>query len=324
MKKSIIILTIFALIAGSCGQATKKQETIVETAEVETAIELAELQQKGDVYYLNNAPYSGIARKVTNDGNYEEVEEWEMKDGKFHGIYSYRGYGATNGNYRDGKKHGEWIFMDSGERTVGNYINDMKQGEWKYLDHEDVVHSITTYKDDKKIKEWINPITQLIMEGFTILSTTLGDLNLDKYEDKIVVLHKEGEFEDEDAMVPNEVRALLILLGQADGTFKLAARNDNVVSHSYEGGAMGDPFQQVVIKNGYFSVENMGGSRELWTRIITFKYSKQDKDWYLHRDGGDIIDRLDPDNMTTEIKTTKDFGKISFKQFDRSKNYSIE
>ena len=162
-------------------------------------------------------------------------------------------------------------------------------------------------------------VLPFIPEGYTVLFTASGNLNLDKYEDVILVVERKGEMGD---FFQEEDRALLILLGQSGGKYKLAARNDKLVYNSYEGGTLGDAFQKVVINDGYFSVENMGGSREMWTRIITFKYSKEDKTWYLHTDGGDIIDRLDPDNMTTNVKTTIDFGKVAFEQFDRNKDYA--
>jgi hypothetical protein len=82
------------------------------------------------------------------------------------------------------------------------------------------------------------------------------------------------------------------------------------------GGVMGDPFMQVVIKNGYFSIEHYGGSGWRWTRTITFKYSPADSYWYLHKDGNSSFHSADPDKVTTKIKTIKDFGKLPFDKFD--------
>lgn len=55
-------------------------------------------------------------------------------------------------------------------------------------------------------------------------------------------------------------RPLYILTGQSDQSYKLAAKNDNVVYCVNCGGIMGDPFSGIAIKNGYFSVEHYGGS----------------------------------------------------------------
>jgi len=80
---------------------------------------------------------------------------------------------------------------------------------------------------------------------------------------------------------------------------------------------MGDPYVSIVIKKGYFSIEHYGGSSWRWQRIITYKYSPVDKEWYLHRDGTVSFNAGDPDK-TTEItgRTAKDFGKVRFGDFD--------
>jgi hypothetical protein len=159
-------------------------------------------------------------------------------------------------------------------------------------------------------------VTHFIPENYTILDTTSGDLNLDQFADMIMALKKNGEDATSNADEHPEKRPLLILLGQADNTYKLVARNDNAVYCIDCGGMMGDPFMNVAIKNGYFSIEHYGGSAWRWERIITFKYSSADNNWYLHKDGGDSFHASDPENVTTQIKTTKDFGKISFDKFN--------
>ena len=159
-------------------------------------------------------------------------------------------------------------------------------------------------------------LTQFVPEGYKVLYTASGDLNLDQYPDMILVLKKDGEETTSNVVDHPEKRPLLILLGQADNTYKLAARNDNAVYCVDCGGMMGDPFMQVVIKNGYFSIEHYGGSTWRWTRIITFKYSSADNYWYLHKDGGDSFHASDPENVTTKVRTTKDFGKVPFDKFD--------
>lgn len=155
-----------------------------------------------------------------------------------------------------------------------------------------------------------------IPEGYSVLDTSLGDLNLDQYRDLILVLKKKGEDTTSDAGEDPEKRPLLILLGIEANSFKLAARNDNAVYCFDCGGMMGDPFVNVVIREGYFSVEHYGGSAWRWTRTVTFKYSPSDTYWYLHKDGGDSFHAADAENITTEIRTEKDFGKIPFDKFD--------
>jgi hypothetical protein len=169
---------------------------------------------------------------------------------------------------------------------------------------------------NKDIKNLLPSLAQFISEGYTVLDTTSGSLNLDLYPDMIIVLKKNGEEITSDVSEHPEKRPLLILLGQADNTYKLAARNDNSVYCIDCGGVMGDPFLDVVIKNGYFSVEHYGGSAWRWTRTITFKYSPANDYWYLYKDGGDSFHASDPESVTTKVETTKNFGKVPFDKFD--------
>jgi hypothetical protein len=159
-------------------------------------------------------------------------------------------------------------------------------------------------------------VASAVPKGYTTLYVVSGDLNLDQYADMIVVLNKEGEDTTSDVVDHPEKRPLLIFTGGANNTYTLAARNDNAVYCVNCGGVMGDPFMQVVIKKGYFSVEHYGGSAWRWTRTITFKYLPADKYWYLHKDGGDSFHAADPDKVTTKVRTTKDFGKVPFDKFD--------
>jgi len=150
-------------------------------------------------------------------------------------------------------------------------------------------------------------LAQFVPKGYAILNVTSGNLNLDQYTDMIMILKQIGEDGEEDG---ESARPLLILLGQSDNSYKLVARNDDVVFNSIAGGVMGDPFERVIIENGDFSVEHYGGSRWRWTYNITFKYSSKDTNWYLHEIREDTYDSFEPDNVSTEIRTTKDFGNI--------------
>jgi len=155
-----------------------------------------------------------------------------------------------------------------------------------------------------------------IPKGYHALSLTKGDLNRDAYSDAILVLYKKGEEKTSDVINHPEKRPLLILTGQADKTYKLAARNDDAVYCVDCGRQMGDPFTGITIKNGYFSVEHYGGSGWRWTRIITFKYSPADKNWFLYKDGGERFQAITHEEVKTAVKTVKDFGKVPFINFD--------
>ncbi len=152
--------------------------------------------------------------------------------------------------------------------------------------------------------------------NYSVLDSAIGNLNLDNYPDKVLVLKDKVE-----GIATNVPRPLLILSGQADNSYKLIARNDSVVLCADCGGVHGDPYVGLTIKNGYFSVEHYGGSGWRWTRIITFKYFAAENNWHLHRDAGISYHNSDPDK-TEEIVTNKeDFGRLLFKDYNNEKGF---
>lgn len=164
--------------------------------------------------------------------------------------------------------------------------------------------------------DYSKQLDQFIPKGYSVLDTASGNLNLDDYTDMILILKKDNEEETSDVIENPEKRPLLILIGQADGTIKKVAKNDNTVYCVDCGGVYGDPYEAIVIKNGYFSIEHYGGSNWKWTRTVTYNYSKKDQQWYLHKDGGEQFEVSDPTSSKEIIRTTKDFGKVKFVDFD--------
>ena len=157
-------------------------------------------------------------------------------------------------------------------------------------------------------------ISKFIPSGYALLDTAIGDLNLDKYRDIILVLKTIGE---DTALDATEFkRSLLLLLGHADKTFTLAARNDNIVYCFQCGGIFGDPYDGIEIRKGIFTVRNFGGSNDRWSNDITFKYSPADKTWYLYK----IVDKswnvFHLDKIETSVQTKKSFGIVSFKKYN--------
>lgn len=159
-------------------------------------------------------------------------------------------------------------------------------------------------------------VAAVIPPGYSVLDTSAGDLNLDAYPDLILVLKKDGE-ELVETDVDNPVkRPLLVMTGAADGSYAVVARNDNTVYCAKCGGMMGDPYTGITVRKGYFSVEHYGGGSWRWSRIVTYKYSVADKTWLLHKDGGESFNANEPEKVTEEVKTVKDFGRIPFEKFD--------
>ncbi len=159
-------------------------------------------------------------------------------------------------------------------------------------------------------------IRRALPAGYTVLAAQQGDLNRDALPDWAVVLRRPDEKQTSDVVAHPTKRPLLLFVGGPGGTYSLAARTDNAVYCVDCGGIMGDPFQDVAIKNGYFTVEHYGGSAQRWTRFVTFRYDPASRSWLLHRDSSEHFHALDPAHGTTTATTSKDFGRVPLAKFD--------
>jgi hypothetical protein len=167
-------------------------------------------------------------------------------------------------------------------------------------------------------------VRPFVPEGEEIMDWKAGDLNRDSLMDVVLItemvaqdgIEKEYANENDEPNMDGDLpRPVILLLGTPEGGLKLAERNDHVTLCRDCGGAFGDPYEGITIKNGYFSIEHYGGAAWRWTRIITFKYVPAEHTWYLHRDGGETFLSGDPGEVTENIRTEKDFGKIKFVDF---------
>lgn len=161
-----------------------------------------------------------------------------------------------------------------------------------------------------------NELLEFVPKNYSVLGSESGDLNLDGINDYILVLKKDDEEILSNVVDNPERRPLLILLRNKNNKLQLVKRNDNTVYCVDCGGMMGDPFTGITIKNGYFSVEHYGGSAWRWTKIITYKYSKQENEWFLYKDSSEGFHASESEKVGSKIRTTKDFGKIKFEDFD--------
>ena len=178
---------------------------------------------------------------------------------------------------------------------------------------------------NKKINISNEKLKSFIPKGYEAIAEKKGDLNLDKTEDCILVIRKTTEetTSNMDEGKPDK-RIVLLLLGQKDGSYKLAYKNQNVADCIDCGGVFGDPFSGISIKNGYFSIEHKIAGGHHWEQIITFKFNKTKNNWYLYKDHfiNYVLNKSNDPNAEAliadvdKLKTVKDFGEISFQNFN--------
>ena len=154
-------------------------------------------------------------------------------------------------------------------------------------------------------------IKSFIPKGYTLLDSASGDLNKDGIKDLVLILRNNLE-----ETKPDTTRPLLILHGSKTKGYTLVAKNEHVVLCKNCGGVFGDPYERVVVKNNYFSLEHYGGSNWRWTRIITFKYDINTKQYILHKDAGISFHTFDPDKTTNITTGEKNFDKLPFTKYN--------
>lgn len=157
-------------------------------------------------------------------------------------------------------------------------------------------------------------LSDFIPDGYEVLDTKHGDLNRDAITDAILILKTINEPSQEDAPRP-----LLLIFGIEGGRYQLLERNNKVVLCKSCGGSFGDPYQNIVIKRGFFSIEHYGGSAMRWTRIITFKYNPSLNTFLLHRDAGASFHASDPDTQEEIVSNRQDYGNVYFSDFRNDK-----
>jgi len=170
----------------------------------------------------------------------------------------------------------------------------------------------------------LSEFTHKILKNDTIMYWKTGDINNDRIDDFIVVLEsKQGiiEVEGYDDTYTERLVILLETIGEYPN-FKLRGLNDAIIGCSNCGGAgVGDPFQGVVIKGNYFSIEQLYGACTKSFEVRTYKYDISRDNWFLHKLGSDtyscnseLVNGEIPVEHTEETK--KDFGEVAFTNKD--------
>ena len=170
-----------------------------------------------------------------------------------------------------------------------------------------------------KIKPQGNSIEQLTPTNWTVIETADGDLNSDAAPDMAVIFESDkitsetrtyGDNNSEIIKETQKPRILAIFLkDKSTGNYKLSTQNNDFILRSEEGGKLGDPLQQIAIKDQQLYLRFQGGAEWRWEMGYTFKF--QNKDWFLtsainlyfNQNTGDMTERI-YDFNTRELFTT--------------------
>lgn len=155
-------------------------------------------------------------------------------------------------------------------------------------------------------------LREFVPQDHKLIAKLESDLNQDGVFDYLIVT--QAPIPETDPM--EAVRPLKILLGQKDGTHKLAVTSNKVVMCQDCGGVFGDPFEIILAEEGSFQVHHYGGSNWRWSYDYDFAFDPSEKDWFLTSVTDISYHVFEPDQQDSKTYTAKDFGKIKLKEFD--------
>lgn len=149
----------------------------------------------------------------------------------------------------------------------------------------------------------VKSIEDFVPQDYQIRTKATGSLNGDAQEDVVLVLQKEEDVEAN--------RIILLLIQKEDG-YKKVAENDQAILCQECGGVLGDPFQKVIVKDDFFTIEHFGGSAERWARYSTFKYDATSQDWKWNTDMTVLTSAHDLDFKKTQKTETDNRSFVNF------------
>ncbi len=170
-----------------------------------------------------------------------------------------------------------------------------------------------------KIKAQGSFIAQVTPPNWTAIDQVYGDLNNDASEDLAVVfefnksIDETRVYGDNNTDIIKETQKPRILAiffkDKSTGVYSLSTQNNDFILRSEEGGKLGDPLQQIAIKDQQLYLRFQGGSEWRWELGYTFKF--ENKDWFLtsainlyfNQNSGDMTERV-YDFKTRELFTT--------------------
>ncbi|WP_406826673.1 hypothetical protein [Pedobacter sp. KACC 23697] len=170
-----------------------------------------------------------------------------------------------------------------------------------------------------KIKTQGAAVEQFIPPSWKIIDQVDGDLNNDGSADLAVVfeynkpIDETRVYGDNSSAIIKETQKPRILAiffkDKPTGLLSLSIQNNDFILRSEEGGKLGDPLQQIAIKDQQLYLRFQGGSEWRWELGYTFKF--ENKDWFLtsainlyfNQNTGDMTERV-YDFKTRELFTT--------------------
>jgi len=186
-------------------------------------------------------------------------------------------------NVKDYNKEQEWR-----ENFINNKINT------KVSENIEIVNNIS------------NLIKQKEFENFILTKQQLCDLNQDNLKDEILIFKNNKEYSSED--LTTQISPVIILMNTGNGKYK-KFENSKIFPNAFQ-----DYYVEIIIKNEIFTIElaNEIPDKYVVSKYISFKYERKTEEIILNKYEEILIGEVNESN----IYTSKNFGKITFENFD--------
>ncbi|MET4082073.1 hypothetical protein ABIB40_002029 [Pedobacter sp. UYP30] len=133
-----------------------------------------------------------------------------------------------------------------------------------------------------KIPSAISAVEQAVPAGWHLFSKTYGDLNNDGTDDLTVILEANQEInetrvygDNHTAIIREKQKPRILAMFFRDknsNQYQLSVQNNNFILRAKEGGVVGEPFEQMAIKDEQLYLRFKGGSVWRWEMGYTFKF----------------------------------------------------
>jgi hypothetical protein len=107
----------------------------------------------------------------------------------------------------------------------------------------------------------------VIPKEYRPIKEIYGDLNKDSVDEKVVV-YNVSDTEDEVEGIDREI----VIFKKENQNWKIWHRSKTAIGNSKDGGMMGDPFEDIEIKNGVLLIYESGGSSWKWSHTDKYRF----------------------------------------------------
>lgn len=155
-------------------------------------------------------------------------------------------------------------------------------------------------------------------EGSMVIETAEGDLDGDQVPEKVIIYHTK------DTADYGNIREIQILK-KINGKWTILEKSRNALLTSRDGGMMGDPYQETVIRKGILMITQAGGSSWKWGYTDKYRFQNGHFELVGYSSGSGKPEEYWTDvdfNLSTgrlifekEVENTKEYGKSQKETF---------